>query len=66
MDKFNKLLEKRRLLTASLFEEEELIKMSKKMSDKELEGVDKSLLTYTNSERLDSLTSKLDKLLAKL
>ena len=66
MDRFNELLQKRKNMTANIFEEEELIEISKKMSKDELKDIDKSLLTYSNSQRLDSLNSKLDELLAKL
>ena len=66
MERFNELLEKRKNMTANIFEEEELIEIAKKMSEDELKDIDKSLLTYSNSQRLDSLNSKLDELLAKL
>lgn len=66
MKRFNELLKKRENLTADIFEEKELIEMSKKMTESELNDVDKSLLTYSNSHRLDRLNSKLDELLAKL
>lgn len=63
---FNELLKKRRNLTATIFEEEELIKISKTLTKEQLKDVDKTLLTYSNSDRLDSLNSKLDELIAKL
>ena len=66
MERFNELLEKRKNMTANIFEEEELIEIATKMSEDELKDIDKSLLTYSNSQRLDSLISKLDELLAKL
>lgn len=66
MERFNELLEKRKNMTANIFEEKELIEIAKKMSEDELKDIDKSLLTYSNSQRLDSLNSKLDELLAKL
>lgn len=66
MKRFNELLEKRRNLTATIFEEEELIEISKTLTTEQLKDVDKTLLTYSNSDRLDSLKSKLDELLAKL
>lgn len=66
MERFNELLEKRRNLTANVFEEEELIKISKTLTKEQLIGVDEKLLTYSNRERLDSLNSLLDKLIAKL
>ena len=66
MERFNELLEKRRNLTATIFEEEELIEISKTLTKEQLKDVDETLLTYSNSDRLDSLNSKLDELLAKL
>jgi hypothetical protein len=66
MEIFNELLEKRRNLTATIFEEEELIQISKTLTKEQLKGVDEKLLTYSNTDRLDSLNSKLDELLAKL
>ena len=66
MERFNELLEKRRSLTATMFEEEELIKISKTLTKEQLQDVEETLLTYSNSDRLDSLSSKLDELLAKL
>lgn len=62
MKRFNELLEKRRNLTADVFEEEELIELSKNMNDEELKNVDKKLLTYSNSDRLDKISSLLDRL----
>ncbi len=62
MKRFNELLEKRRNLTANVFEEEELIELSKTMSELELKDVDKELLTYSNSDRLDKISSLLDRL----
>ena len=66
MERFNELLEKRRNLTATIFEEEELIEISKTLTKEQLKDVDETLLTYSNSDRLDSLNTKLDELLAKL
>jgi len=66
MERFNELLEKRRNLTATIFEEEELIEISKTLTKEQLKGIDETLLTYSNADRLDSLNSKLDELLAKL
>ena len=66
MERFNELLNKRRNLTATIFEEEELIEISKTLTKEQLKDVDEILLTYSNSDRLDSLNSKLDELLAKL
>lgn len=62
MKRFNELLEKRRNLTADIFEEEELIELSKTMNEEELKNVDKELLTYSNSDRLDKISSLLDRL----
>ena len=62
MERFNELLEKRRNLTADIFEEEELIELSKSMTEEELKDIDKSLLTHTNSDRLDKISSLLDRL----
>lgn len=66
MERFNELLEKRRNLTANVFEEEELIEISKTLTKEQLIGVDEKLLTYSNGQRLDSLNSLLDKLIATL
>ena len=66
MERVNELLEKRRNLTANVFEEEELIEISKTLTKEQLIGVDEKLLTYSNSQRLDSLNSLLDKLIATL
>ncbi len=62
MKRFDELLEKRRNLTADIFEEEELIELSKSMTEEELKDVDKSLLTHTNSDRLDKISYLLDRL----
>jgi hypothetical protein len=66
MNRFNELLEKRKNLTATILEEEELIEMSKTLTKEQLKDIDKTLLTYSNSDRLDSLNSKLDELLATI
>jgi hypothetical protein len=66
MDRFNELLQKRKNMTANIFEEEELIELAKSMSEEQLKDVDKKLLTYSNDERLDSLNASFDKLLAAL
>lgn len=62
MDRFDELLEKRKNLEADVFEEEELIQLSKNLPKEELDKVDPELLTYSNSKRLDSIMSLLDKL----
>jgi len=66
MERFNELLEKRKKLTASIYEEEELIELSKKMTSEQLEGIDRSLLIPSNNERLDKISLLLDKLSNKL
>lgn len=66
MERFDILLEKRKNMTTNIFEEEELIELSKSMSDEDLKYIDKSLLTYTNSQRIDSIISKIDELISKL
>lgn len=65
-NRFNELLEKRKALTANIYEEEELIEMSKKLSKEDLSGINPELLTYSNSKRLDDIFSKLDELSKKL
>ena len=62
MERFNELLEKRKNLTADIFEEEELIDISKTLSEEELKDVDPKLLTFSNTERLDGILSLLDKI----
>ena len=66
MKRFNELLEKRRTLTATYIEEKELIELSETLTEDQLKNVDKTLLTYSNSIRLDSLNSKLIEMLDKL
>jgi len=66
MDHFHELLLKRKNLTATIYEEEELILIASGMTGEQLKDVDKSLLTYSNSERLDEIEFKLDELLSKL
>lgn len=62
MNRFTELLEKRKNLEADVFEEEELIQLSKNLPKEELDKIDPELLTYSNSKRLDSIMSLLDKL----
>jgi hypothetical protein len=62
MERFNELLEKRKNLIANIFEEEELIELSKKLNPEQLQQVDKSLLTYSNGQRLDKLLELLDRI----
>lgn len=66
MVRFKELLEKRKNLTASIFEERELIEMSKTLTKDQLKDIDVKLLTYSNEDRLESLDSKLDKMLSLL
>ena len=66
MDRFNELLEKRKKLTADIFEEEELITLSKTMSEEDLKGVDKNLLVFSNNNRLDKISSLLDRLIKEI
>lgn len=65
-NRFSELLEKRKALTANIYEEEELIEMSKKIPKDDLSLIDPELLTYSNSKRLDDIFSKLDELSKKL
>ena len=62
MSRFAELLEKRKNLEAHMFEEEEWIQLSKNLPKEELDKIDPELLTYSNSKRLDSIMSLLDKL----
>ena len=62
MSRFTELLEKRKSLEANVFEEEELIQLSKNLSKEELDKIDPELLTYSNGKRLDNIMSLLDKL----
>ncbi len=66
MDRFNELLEKRKKLTADIFEEYELITLSKTMSEEDLKGVDKNLLVFSNNNRLDKISSLLDRLIKEI
>ena len=66
MDRFNELLEKRKKLTADIFEEDELITLSKTMSEEDLKGVDKNLLVFSNNNRLDKISSLLDRLIKEI
>jgi hypothetical protein len=64
MERFNELLEKRENLTADIAEEQELIDISKTLSEEELKDVNPKLLTFSNGDRLDSISDLLDKLIA--
>lgn len=62
MSRFAELLEKRKKLEANVFEEEELIQLSKNLPKEEVDKIDPELLTYSNSKRLDNIMDLLDKL----
>lgn len=62
MSRFTELLEKRKSFDANVFEEEELIQLSKNLSKEELDKIDPELLTYSNGKRLNNIMSLLDKL----
>jgi hypothetical protein len=66
IERFQKLLQKRKTLTATIFEEEELIELSKRLPPEVLKGVQPEMLTYSNEQRLDNIASKLDELLKHL
>lgn len=61
--RFDTLLEKRKNMTADVFEEEELIKLASNMDESVLSNVDKSLFTYTNSIKLARMSELLDKMI---
>lgn len=61
--RFYDLLEKRKTLTATIREEEDLIELAKLLPPSELELIDPELLTYSNEKRLASLMDKLNKIL---
>lgn len=63
MDRFTELLEKRKNLTANIYEEEELIELSKSLSKKELDKIDIQLLIPSNGSRLDNIMDKLDEMI---
>lgn len=62
MARLTELLEKRKNLTANIFEEEDLIELSKSLPKDELNKINPELLTYSNSKRLDSIMELLDRL----
>jgi len=66
MDRLNELLEKRKNLTANIFEEEELMDIAKKLPKEQLDKINPELLTYSNSDRLRNIMIKLDELSKKL
>lgn len=62
MERFNELLEKRKKLEANIYEEEELIELSKQLPQEELDKIDPELLTYSASKRLDEILELIDRL----
>ena len=62
MERFFELLEKRKNLETDVFEEEELIHLSKNLSKEELNNIDPELLTYSHTEAMKDMLSFLDKL----
>lgn len=62
MSRFTLLLEKRKALQSNIFEEEELIQLSKNLSKEELDKIDPQLLTYSNNKRLGNIMEILDKM----
>lgn len=66
MGRLTELLEKRKNLTANIFEEEELMDIAKKLPKEQLDKINSELLTYSNSDRLSNIMIKLDELSKKL
>lgn len=66
MSRLTELLEKRKALTANVWEEEELINLAKNLPKDELDKIEPELLTYSNGKRLDDIFAKLDELGKKL
>lgn len=64
MSRFHELLEKRKNKTANIFEENELLEIAETMNEEELKDIDKSLLSFTNKERMDNIISILDKIIS--
>ena len=62
MSRLNELLEKRKALTSTILEEEELINLAKDLPKEELDKIEPKLLTYSGQERLDNISACLDKL----
>lgn len=62
MSRFTELLEKRKNLETNVFEEEELIQLSKNLPKEELDKIDPELLTYSHRKRLSDIMDLLDKL----
>ena len=65
MSRLTELLEKRKALTANVWEEEELINLAKNLPKDELDKIEPELLTYSNGKRLDDIFAKLDELEGK-
>ena len=66
MSRLTELLEKRKALTANVWEEEELINLATNLPKDELDKIEPELLTYSNGKRLDDIFAKLDELGKKL
>lgn len=62
MSRLNELLEKRKALTSTILEEEELINLAKDLPKEELDKIEPKLLTYSGQERLDNISACFDKL----
>lgn len=62
MERLKELLEKRKNLTANIFEEEELIEISKTLSNEDIKKIDPELLTYSNTQRLYGMSNILDRI----
>lgn len=63
MNRFDELLEKRKNLTADIYEEEELIELSKTLPKEELDKIDGELLTYSFRLRQTVILDKLDEMI---
>lgn len=63
MNRFDELLEKRKNLTADIYEEEELIELSKTLPKEELDKIDGELLTYSFHLRQTGILDKLDEMI---
>lgn len=66
--RFYGLLEKRKNLTATIFEEEEMIELSKQLSAEELSKIDQMLLTTSINQRhsgIMELLNKIDNIISK-
>lgn len=63
MNRFDELLEKRKNLTADIYEEEELIELSKTLPKEELDKIDGELLTYSFRLSQTVILDKLDEMI---